>query len=136
MKRLLEFVAAEKWGIASGSESDPVAGLAQIETKFGRAKALQGLRTAIGDVVEMFDNASAAEVARLDANLQGRGAMTLSQARALFSKKLEAIVRRGAIRTDGEYYIVRGAVEGAEPGAALQLWALLAAYEQKAVASV
>lgn len=66
---------------------------------------------AIGDIVEMTDHWSSSAIASLDTELGAAGLPTLSAIRVQFSKAIRAIIRRGRIRSEGEYYLIRNAAE-------------------------
>lgn len=88
----------------------PIAILGQME-KSAPARARQGLRMAIGDVLEMTADMRLSDLKLVDENCRAKGLPTLSEMRARFSKNLKAVVRRGHIRTETEYHLVRGALE-------------------------
>lgn len=97
------------------------------------ARARQGLEMMIGDFVEGTAHLSMEEVDRLDTIFCRQKLPTLSSIRARFMKQIKSIVKRGIIRSEKEYYLIRNAIEGApEQCEQPQLWAMLAAYEKKA----
>jgi hypothetical protein len=55
-----------------------------------------------------FDHA---EVERLDSQLRGRGLITLSELRRRYSKNYTRIIRRGRIKNEVEYYLIRNVIE-------------------------
>lgn len=134
MKRFLDIFATEVMGIAADSDAHPYRVLQAIEVK-SPANARKGLRMAVNDFVEMCEGQSAEYVARLDERLRSSDAMTLTEARAQFSKGLRAALKRGRIVRQGEYYLVRNAVDAAEPEMASKMWAMLAAYEEELVSN-
>jgi hypothetical protein len=92
------------------AETDPVVVLDRMASKSpGRAR--QGLRMAIGDVVEITGGWSAAELEHCDSELSGKGLPTLTDVRACFSKAVRRVVRRGRIRSEEEFYALRNAVD-------------------------
>jgi hypothetical protein len=111
-------------------EADPRAVLDAMAAR-APARAREGLAMAIGDVVEMTAMWPAETVAGLDARLTGRGLPSFSEVRARFSKAVERALRRGRIRDEAAYYAVRNAAE-MWPDREDELWALLAAYEERA----
>ncbi|MEO7688848.1 MAG: hypothetical protein ABIS51_06140 [Sphingomonas sp.] len=131
MKRFMAIFATAAMGIASDSEVHPSRVLEAMEAK-SPANAKKGVRMAVNDMVEQCEGRSPDYVARLDAHLAANDAMTLSEARNLFSKSLRAVLKRVRIRTETEYYLVRNAVESAAPDAASTMWALLADFETRA----
>jgi hypothetical protein len=68
-----------------------------------------------------------------------RSSSTLSEVRRRCSKKYLQILKRGAIRSETEYYLVKGIVDGGgiEPGAkeSIQLQSMLNDYEVRLSAS-
>jgi len=112
-------------------EGHPIAVLDSM-ARNSPTRARQGLEMMIGDFMEGAAHLSIEEVARLDAVFCQRQLPTLSSIRARFMKQIKGIVKRGAIRSEEEYYLVRNAVEGTSvQGEQPRMWALLAAYEQK-----
>lgn len=77
-------------------------------------RAREGLRMAINDCIEMTAPWSPEKVAALDAELRANGLLTLSAIRRRYSRRLHSVLKRGRIRTEVEYYLVRGALE--DPG--------------------
>ncbi len=108
-------------------ETDPVVALDVIATR-SMAKARQGLAVAIGDLVEMASGVDESSIAALDVELSAAGLPAFAEARALFSKGVQRVMRRGRIEDEDEHYAVRNAAE--MPGADLEkLRALLGEYE-------
>jgi hypothetical protein len=93
----LETLPPEKW---------PIASLEALEKK-GMKTALKGLRQAINDCVERSFHFDQAEVERLDSDLRRRGIITLSELRRRYSKNYAKIIKRGQIKNETEYYLVR-----------------------------
>lgn len=71
-------------------------------------RSLAGMRMAVNDCVEMSSHWSIDKVKSVDAALTGVGALTLSEVRRRFSKKVVTILSRGRIHSEVEYYIVAG----------------------------
>ncbi len=71
-------------------------------------RALAGLRMAVNDSMEMSSHWSIDKIKAVDVALSNAGALTLSEVRRRFSKKVSAILSRGRIRSEVEYYIVAG----------------------------
>lgn len=127
MKNFISIFATEAMGIQPEREDHPSRTLKAIE-EVSAAKAREGARMAVNDMVEMCEASTAEYVARLDAHLAANDAMTLSEARLKFSRTLKSIMKRG-IRNEVEYYLVRNAVEAADPETATTLWNMLTAFE-------
>ncbi|HXP73211.1 MAG TPA: hypothetical protein VN823_03635 [Stellaceae bacterium] len=96
------------------------------------AKAGQGLRMAIGDCIEMTRMWPPEDIMAFDAELNAHGLITLSAIQRRYSKRLQSVLKRQWIRSEVEYYLVRGAVE--DPtltrDEALIMRKLLTAYEE------
>lgn len=86
---------------------------------------------AINDIIEMTDSWPQERVAATDLSLQEHGLPTLTEMRRRFSKLVQRAVRRGSIKDEVEYYVVRNAAELTEDDGE-RLWLLLAAYEEQA----
>jgi hypothetical protein len=72
------------------------------------ARAASGLRMAINDCVEMSSHWPLVHVSSLDAELQSKGVLTLSQVRQRYWGRYAAVLKRGRIRNEVEYDLVRG----------------------------
>ncbi|MBP0115727.1 MULTISPECIES: hypothetical protein [Bradyrhizobium] len=107
MKDFLSFYA-ERYLKAEGLPPDrqPIASLEALEKK-SMKMALKGLRQAINDCVEMSLRFDHKEVEKLDSQLRSRGIVTLSELRRRYSKSYAKIVKRGQIKNETEYYLVR-----------------------------
>ncbi len=88
----------------------PVACLETLE-KMGMGMATRGLRPAINDCVERSLRFDRGEVERLDAELRARGIVTLSEVRRRYSKAYAKIMKRGCIKNDTEYYLIRNVLD-------------------------
>ncbi|MDR3509833.1 MAG: hypothetical protein P4L64_18255 [Caulobacteraceae bacterium] len=74
----------------------------------------------------------AGEIADLDARLVGSGVPPISVIRLRFQKDIQRVLKRGAIKSEVEYYALRNAVEGVSDDAESQrIWMMLAAFEEK-----
>jgi hypothetical protein len=83
----------------------------EVLEKMSYRKAVQGVRQAVGDVIEMTARVDLAELKKIDDTLKSHNAVTLSEIRKRFSRVYAGIVKRGRIRSDTEYYLVRGIFE-------------------------
>ena len=112
-------------------ENHPSIFIANLE-KESMANARRGVQMAINDMVENSSGWSSEQVAVADARFAAQGTFTLSEIRRSYSKKYAQILKRGLIRSETEYYLVKGVRDGCSGIAALesqQLEDLLAAYE-------
>ena len=118
-------------------EHQPLAFLSNLE-KTSLANAKKGLQMAVNDVVEMSSDWPPNRLAEAGARFAAAGALTLSAVRRRYSKKYLQILKRGVIRSETEYYLVKGIVDGGgiEPGAteAAQLQATLTDFEGRLMA--
>jgi len=110
-------------------EVDPIKHLDKIASA-SPANARKGLAMAINDSVDFAENWTADRVAAIDERLRDQGLPTLSDLRAVFSREVRRVVRRGRIASEVEYYAVRNAVERPSSDAD-RLWQLLQSYEQQ-----
>lgn len=88
----------------------PIACLEILE-KTGMTMATRGLRQAINDCVEESLRFDHAQVERFDAELRARGIVTLSELRRRYSRAYARISKRGCIKNDTEYYLVRNVLD-------------------------
>ncbi len=103
--------------------------------KTSLATAKKGLQMAINDIVEMTADWRPDQVAAADAKFAAAGTFTLSEVRSRYSKKYLQILKRGVIRSETEYYLLKGVMDGGsiEPGAteSQQMEAMLHEYEER-----
>jgi hypothetical protein len=101
--------------------------------KSSPANARKGLQMAINDIVEMTADWRPEQVADANAKFVAAGTFALSEVRRRYSKKYLQILKRGAIRSETEYYLLKGVVDGGsiEPGAteSQQIEAMLHEYD-------
>jgi hypothetical protein len=118
-------------GPATPPEVHPLKVLEDIQRRAPK-RVLEGLRMAINDCIEMTAPWPLEKVAALDAELRANGLLTLTAIRRRYSRSLHTILKRGRIRSEVEYYLVRGAIEDPEITAdqATIMQRLLAAFEE------
>jgi hypothetical protein len=116
-------------------EHHPLAVAARIEKEYGLANAKRGAQMAINDIVEDTADWTPEQVAAADAKFAGHNSFTLSEVRQRYSRKYLQLLKRGSIRTEQEYYLLKNIYDGGmtEPGAGEmeQMGAMLQAYEEK-----
>lgn len=95
-------------------------------------RAMQGLRMAVNDCLEQTAHWPLKQVCMLDFELIALNIITLSELRRRCSRRYGAILKRGKIRSEVEYYLIKGIAMAAstEPAAANQLSRMLDSYEQ------
>ncbi len=116
----------------SSPKSHPLLVLTEFE-KTSLSQAGRGLEMAINDCVEMSSDWTPGQVAEADAKFTSHGTFTLTEIRRRYSRKYLQILKRGVVRSEKEYYLLKGMVDGGsiETGATegQQIEAMLAAYE-------
>lgn len=114
----------------------PSAFLENIE-RTSLANAKKGLSMALNDIAEESANWTPEAIAAADARFAAAGTFTLSEVRRRYSKKYLQILKRGVIRSETEYYLLKGIRDGGgiETGATegQQIEALMAAFEARLV---
>ena len=97
--------------------------------------AKKGLNMALNDIAEESANWAPEKIAEADARFLAAGTFALSEIRRRYSKKYLQILKRGVIRSETEYYLLKGIRDGGgiETGAAegQQIETLMAAFEGK-----
>ena len=88
-------------------EHHPVAVLERFE-KESMSKARSGLGMAIGDTLEMSWDMPQDEVEAIDRDFIARGLLPLSELRRRYSRQFRALLKRGRIRDEEDYYLVAG----------------------------
>ncbi len=115
-------------------EHHPLVVMAGFE-KTSPANARRGLLITINDMVEDTSDWTAEAVAEADAKFTAAGTFTLSEIRRRYSKKYLQILNRGEIRSETEYYLLKGIRDGGgiELGASEgeKIETMLAAFEEK-----
>ncbi|WP_440224861.1 hypothetical protein ACQQ2N_06380 [Dokdonella sp. MW10] len=116
----------------------PVNMLAMIERKASFSQALSGLRQAVNDSLEAAEDWTADRIRAADASLAGVGAPTLTELLVSRSKTTRAILRRGHLRSEAEYYLVSAVVadmNSSRPADELErMGEMLSAFEARASA--
>ena len=123
---------------AGKPEDHPLIFIADLEKK-SLASAKRALQMAINDTVEMTSSWGSEQVAEADERFAAHGAFTLSHVRRRYSRKYHAILKRGLICTEAEYYLLKGILDGVDDVDAVdgrQIESLLTAFETKVLASV
>jgi hypothetical protein len=111
MKAFLSFYADRFFDLESlPPEKRPIACLEILE-KMGAGTARRGLRMAINDCMERSSRFDRLQVEKLDSELRELGIVTLSELRRRYSKDYARIRKRGQIKNDTEYYLVRNVLD-------------------------
>jgi hypothetical protein len=86
--------------------SNAVLHLDAIQARYGRSKALEGLKQAVGDILEKTSDWHAEPLKLVNELLASHDLVTLSGLRRRYRSKYVAILKRGRIRNDTEYYLL------------------------------
>jgi hypothetical protein len=87
-------------------EHHPMAVLAAME-KQAPSRAKEGLRIALSDVIAALEHASVDELALLTTQLEAANAPSIAAVRALVSKRVAKVLRRGTIINETEFYMMK-----------------------------
>jgi len=101
------------------------------------AMAREGLNMAINDTLEEIANWTSVRREQADELLRQKGLMTTSEALALHSSKVRGILKRARIRSEIDYYLLKGVRDGmgfADPATEVAVNRILADFEDRAVA--
>ena len=109
LEAFLDFYATAIMGIDPANHIHPSIQLRGMAAQVGKSKALIGLRQAVNDCLEWADDATPEEISALDSALKSRGIVTFTELLVRKSRKYRAVLKRGRIRDDTEYYIVAAA---------------------------
>jgi hypothetical protein len=106
----------ETWGERLAPEGlppelRPAQVIAAFEQRSRRPLPLSGLRQALGDILEDALEFAPDQIVRADAVLREAGAPTLTQMLLRRAGIFRAIVRRGRLRNDTEFYLVTAALQ-------------------------
>ncbi len=135
LRGYLDFFATHVWEI---NPTDPVhpthVGDAAVGL-VGKSKALEGLKQAVNDTIEVLRHQPLAYIHKLDAALSEANLLTSSEIRRRYASAYARMLKRGRIANETEYYLVAGILsdglseETADERAILE--ELAAAYQAK-----
>ena len=133
----LDYFATHVMGVDPGSPVHPTNTIKDIVERFGRSKALDGLRQAVNDTVESLDGKPGVAQA-LDEALRANALLSFYEVARRYASAYRNILKRARIKNETEYYLVHGAlVDGANSLAAderAELARLIDEFENPAVA--
>lgn len=109
LEAFVGFYATAIMGIDPANIVHPTIQLRGIAAQVGKAKALIGLRQAVNDCLEWVDDATVEEISELDFALKSQGIVTFTELLVRKSRRYKAVLKRGRIRNDTEYYMVNAA---------------------------
>jgi len=136
LSAFIEFYCITVKGIDPTDPVNPTNVLQEIVQKFGRSKALEGLRQATNDILEELSRRPAPVIEAFDSSLRSVGIVTISELRRRYASSYKRIVKRGFIKTETEYYLLNGIVvdltSAVTSSERSELQQLLEAYERGA----
>ncbi len=134
---LISFVsvfASYAWKIDPVDPAHPANVASHIASTMGKSKALSGARQAANDVIESLQDSTQQELAAFDAKLLEAGAVALGEMRRRYSRQYKRILKRGVIRSETEFYLVKGVLdsctESLDQNDQVVLSSLVLAFEQ------
>lgn len=112
------------------AEHRPAQQIEQLEQRSKRL-ARTGVDQAFNDCMEMLQGLDSVSVNRLNRRLQELNLPSLGDVQRLFSKKYAAVLKRGRIRTETEFYLLRNVLDAPQtsPADREKVALLLEAYE-------
>jgi hypothetical protein len=96
--------------LGTNPDKHPLLFLANLEKK-SMANARRGLIMAINDIVEVTSDWDLERIADADVKFASHGTFTLSELRRRYSKQYAKVLKRGEIRSDTEYYLLKGLMD-------------------------
>jgi hypothetical protein len=97
-------------GIDSSNPVNAATALDEVVRKYGKSKALNGLRQATNDTIEELNNRPTEYIEILDDALRAAGILTVSEIRHRYATAYQRILRRGSIKNETEYHLINGIV--------------------------
>ena len=94
--------------VGPDDEIHPAKTIEKIAQKFGKLKALIGLRQAANDTIEETSHWNLESKVNLDEALKASGVITISEIARRYSSSYKRIIKRCHVRDDTEYYVVNG----------------------------
>lgn len=111
ISKFIAFFATHCKGIDPDWAFHPSTNLQVAEELFGKSKALEGARQAVNDAIEETRHISQEYLSRLDSALAEKGIVTLSELRRRYSRAFRQILKRGNIKNETEYYLLKGILD-------------------------
>jgi len=132
----VSFFATAVWQVDPASAIHPANAINGIVEKFGKSKALVGLRQAANDTVEETRDWTSEARALVDEAFRAAGVATVSEITRRYSASYKRIVKRGLIKNETEYHVINAVL--VDQGSAFsddertRLQMLTETFEQKA----
>jgi hypothetical protein len=95
-------------GVSRDDPAHPLNYLDVIVAKYGRSKALEGLKQAVGDILESTSGLKGKALSDVDTALATTGLPSISSLRQRYWIRFGSIMKRGRIRNETEYYLLKG----------------------------
>ncbi|WP_231734434.1 hypothetical protein [Noviluteimonas gilva] len=106
--------STEVWKVDPASESHPAHVGPRIRARFGLTQALAGARQGVNDILEGVCDIPLEGIREIDAHLRNAGVLTLTELRRRYAARYKAILKRGALRNETDYYLVKGILDDAD----------------------
>ena len=131
----VSFFATHVMRVAPENPIHPANVAVEVVQRFGKSKALEGVRQAANDTVEQMQDWPVIAISVLDGALLANNVVTASEVRRRFSSSYRRVLKRGKIETETEYHLVNSIVvaQGAQTGEAerMMLQGLVSVYEER-----
>ena len=108
LEAYLDYYSTNVWGIDPTDPVHPTNVGKRMDAELGMSKAFDGLKQAVNDTVQSLVDHPPEYIESLDASLRAAGLITFSEVRRRYTSSYKKILKRGAIRTDTEYYVIAG----------------------------
>ncbi|WP_020650008.1 hypothetical protein [Solimonas variicoloris] len=96
------------WRVPESAPHHPVHHMGIVPGQISKSQRLAGLRQAANDTVESSEDFTPEQVSAFDAICRSKGVITLTEIRRRYWKKYKALIKRGRLRDETEYYLAVG----------------------------
>lgn len=110
----LDMWATSVWKVDPESSAHPANVAHRIREKLGLSKALLSIRQAINDTLEGLRDWKPESIRDLDVALRNDGYLTITELRRRYATRYKAILKRGALRSEEDYYLVKDILDDVE----------------------
>jgi hypothetical protein len=94
-------------GVRREDPAHPLNYVNVVIQKYGRSGALEGLKQAVGDILESSSGLKGQSLIDLDEQLVAAGVVSLSRLRYRYWSKVRKVLKRGCIRSETEYHLLK-----------------------------
>jgi len=107
LSKFSDIYATYVMNIPEDKNYHPSKELIRITKEYGKSKALEGLKQATNDAIEDTSDWNIDKVKKFDSLLREKGSVTLSELRIKYWSKYKRILKKGAIKNDTEYHMIK-----------------------------